>query len=77
MRIRTCVIPANVLYFSQEVYIMPDYQKMYYVLCAAASKAIDTPPEEAKQILQKALYEAEEIYIRTSDDEETRETSTA
>ena len=53
---------------------MPDYQKMYYVLCDAASKAIDATPEEAKQILQKALYEAEEIYIRTSEDEETRET---
>ena len=56
---------------------MPDYQKMYYILCEAASKAIDAPPEEAKQILQKALYEAEKIYIRTSEDEETRETSTA
>ena len=56
---------------------MPDYQKMYYVLCAAASKTTDAPPEEAKQILQKALYEAEEIYIRTSEDEETRETSIA
>ena len=44
---------------------MADYQKMYYLLCSAASKAIDAPPEEYKQLLQNALYEAEEIYIRT------------
>ena len=43
---------------------MADYQKMYYLLCSAASKAIDAP-EEYKQLLQNALYEAEEIYIRT------------
>lgn len=52
---------------------MPDYQKMYYVLCDAASRAIDALPEQAKQILQQALDEAEEIYIRTSGGEETRE----
>lgn len=44
---------------------MTDYQKMYYLLCSAASKAIDATPEEAKQILQKALFEAENIYIYT------------
>lgn len=44
---------------------MPDYQKMYHLLCRAASKAIDAPPEEAKKILQEALHKAEEIYICT------------
>jgi hypothetical protein len=45
---------------------MADYQQMYYVLCSATSKAIDLPPEKAKQLLQTALYEAEEIYFCTS-----------
>lgn len=44
---------------------MTDYQKMYYLLCSAASKAIDAPAEEAKQLLQDALHEAEELYIYT------------
>ncbi|MCH5353208.1 MAG: hypothetical protein J1E06_07055 [Acutalibacter sp.] len=44
---------------------MADYQKMYSLLCRAASKAIDAPPEEARQLLQKALFEAENIYIHT------------
>ena len=44
---------------------MTDYQKMYYMICEAASKAIDAPLGEVKRILQKALYEAEEIYVRT------------
>lgn len=51
---------------------MVEYQKMYYIICAAASKAIDAPPEEAKQILQTALYEAEDIYIRTCEEDETQ-----
>lgn len=56
---------------------MADYQKMYYLLCNAASKAIDAPSEEAKQLLQTALYEAEEIYIRTSRKDETQEETKA
>lgn len=51
---------------------MTDYQKMYHIICSAASKAIDAPPEEAKQLLQTALYEAEEIYIRTCEEGETQ-----
>lgn len=47
-------------------YIMIDYQKMYYIICSAASKAIDAPPKEAKRLLQTALYEAEDVYIRTA-----------
>ncbi len=47
---------------------MPDYQKMYYILCAAASEAIDQMPDmpanqEARRILLGALDEAEELYI--------------
>ena len=49
---------------------MTDYRKMYHLLCTAASKAIDAPPEEAKRLLQNALREAEEIYIRTSEEDE-------
>lgn len=49
---------------------MADYKKMYYLLCRAASHAIDAPPEEAKQLLQNALYEAESIYIATCEDGE-------
>ena len=47
---------------------MPDYQKMYYILCDGASRALDVLPErteEAARILQKALDEAEERYIET------------
>ena len=46
---------------------MTDYQKMYSLLCSAASEAIDAPPEEARRLLQKALYEAEDLYIYTCD----------
>lgn len=49
---------------------MVDYQKMYYLICDAASKAIDASPEEARQILKNALNEAEDIYIRTSEENE-------
>ena len=51
---------------------MPDYQKMYYILCAAVDKALDLLPEEeteARRILQQALAEAEEKYIDTAEDE--------
>lgn len=47
---------------------MPDYEKMYAVLCAAASDALDALPETAENaagraLLQAALDEAEELYI--------------
>lgn len=50
---------------------MADYQKMYYILCEAASKAIDALPGDAQaamDILQNALDEAEEKYIETAED---------
>lgn len=47
---------------------MADYQKMYYVLCAAASKALDELPDilvniKGRKTLQDALIEAENAYI--------------
>lgn len=54
---------------------MADYQKMYSVLCSAMDKVID-PLEHIPmamiyaQILRAALAKAEEIYIRTAEDEE-------
>ena len=51
---------------------MADYQKMYYLLCSAASKAIDAPPEEARRLLQNALDEAEEIYLYTHEENEAK-----
>ena len=53
---------------------MAYYRKMYYLLCSAASKAIDAPPEEAKQLLQNALNEADNLYILTSEGEENTPT---
>ena len=55
---------------------MTDYRKMYYTLCAAASAALDLLPENeenqsGRDVLQKALDEAEEIYI-TTDEEHDR-----
>ena len=52
---------------------MVDYQKMYYILCRAASDAIDmlseaTDNQEARQLLQAALLEAEEIYVSDSEE---------
>ena len=47
---------------------MPDYKRMYAILCAAASEALDLLPElpvnnAARKHLQEALLEAEEIYV--------------
>ena len=49
---------------------MADYAKMYYIVCSAASGAIDAEPEQARQLLREALHEAEEIYIQTCEPEE-------
>ena len=46
---------------------MPDYEKMYHILCAAASGAIDALDggdlAACRRLLQTALEEAEEVYI--------------
>ncbi len=51
---------------------MADYQKMYYIVCFAASRAIDAPPDEARRILRAALHEAEELYIDTCGEDDAR-----
>jgi hypothetical protein len=48
---------------------MPDYQKLYALLCCAASEALDVLPHTpentpARLWLQVALLWAEELYIR-------------
>ena len=53
---------------------MPDYKRMYAILCAAASEALDLLPElpenaEGRALLQKALLEAEDIYITDGEEE--------
>lgn len=52
---------------------MADYRKMYYLLCSAASKAIDASPEEAKQLLRSALQEAEEMYLGTCGEDDAED----
>ena len=52
---------------------MVDYQRMYAILCAAASAALDALPDTAENVrgrllLQTALYDAEEIYIDQTED---------
>ena len=51
---------------------MPDYKKMYALLCAAASEALDLLPETeetraGRDALQDALLQAEEMYISAGD----------
>ena len=49
---------------------MPNYQKMYSILCGAASDALDQLPEkpdEAIRILQTALDQTEELYIQADE----------
>ena len=51
---------------------MPDYEKMYALLCAAASDALDVLPETAenaagRELLRAALEEAEEQYINAEE----------
>lgn len=53
---------------------MADYKKMYHILCAAASDALDRLPDNmenimGRKILQDALLEAEEIYLDTEESE--------
>ncbi len=54
---------------------MPDYKKMYAILCGAASDAIDLladakNSERAKAELLRALLQAEELYLDACDEEE-------
>ena len=54
---------------------MVDYKKMYAVLCAAASDALDALPDTAenavgRDILQTALLKAEEMYVSAAGPEQ-------
>ena len=51
---------------------MPDYKKMYAILCGAASDALDALPETEENVagralLQEALEKAEELFIAEGD----------
>ena len=55
---------------------MPDYAKMYRLMVSAASEALDALPDTeensaGRDILQKALYAAEEMYIAAKDEPES------
>ena len=57
---------------------MADYRKMYCILCAAASRALDKLPDNAenmigRKLLQDALPEAEEIYVCESGKGDTQQ----
>lgn len=59
--------------FGKGAEIVADYQRMYAILCAAASEALDALPEapetaEAVRILLSALERAEELYQQTEAD---------
>ncbi len=50
-----------------------DYQKMYHILCSAASSALDLLAEaaetaQARAVLQNALWEAEELYLSAEEE---------
>ena len=54
---------------------MANYEKMYHIMCRAASGALDMLPETkdnapGRCLLQFALYVAEELYIRDCGEEE-------
>ena len=49
---------------------MADYERMYHIVCAAMDRALGmlegkAEAAEARQIMQAALLEAEEVYIQT------------
>lgn len=51
----------------------PNYQKMYAILCGAASDALDALPATAetlagRALLEQALEEAEELYLQAEGD---------
>ena len=53
---------------------MPDYERMYHILCQASSGALDMLPDTeenapGRYLLQFALYVAEEMYIQADEDE--------
>ena len=54
---------------------MVHYERLYAILCAAASEALDALPDtkenaEGRLLLQTALFQAEELYISQTDNDE-------
>lgn len=54
---------------------MADYPKMYAILCAAASDALDALPDtpenrRAAQLLRQALEKAEALYLDSAEEPE-------
>ena len=52
---------------------MADYEQMYHIVCAAMNQALDmledkAKVEQARELMQAALLEAEELYIQTCGD---------
>ena len=54
---------------------MANYQKLYAILCGAASEAIDLiedgETEKAAGMLKKALLECEELYVSAEEQADT------
>ena len=52
---------------------MPDYQKMYALLCGAASDAVDLIERgesiKAAALLREALLKAEDMYIEAGEED--------
>ena len=66
--LRYYVANEYTVYLHLEEDIMADYPKMYAILCAAASDAVDLierehAPDRAALLLREALLKAEELYI--------------
>ena len=56
---------------------MPDYSRMYHLMVSAASEALDSLPDSeenkaGRNILQTALYAAEEMYVAEAEDRPAR-----
>ena len=52
---------------------MIEYQKMYCILCSAASQALDSLPDteenrKGRSLLQEALLEAEDVYTAAGEE---------
>lgn len=55
--------------------MMPDYEKMYHIVCSGASRALDHLPETAENLLTRAILlwaldEAEDMYIEADGEAE-------
>ena len=52
----------------------PDWKRMYLLMARVMSDALDALPDsqenaQGREMMQKALYDAEEMYISADDDE--------